>query len=326
MDASDKEIEVKLEKNKSKSKPSPTIGLPSVMKIQKKVARFTILTPTIFTVVALLLAWQYGITALDMILLVSMYIVANLGIEFCFHRDLAHGSYKTKSWVTYLFTIFGSMAGQGGVIYWVATHRRHHIHSDTEHDPHSPHVRNIGEGEEKMNTAQGIMHSHIGWMFNDKMTNCSLFAIDLSRDPTMVAINKYYFLILATGIVLPGLVAFAITGEVYAFLTGMLWGGFVRLFLGHHSTWANSSFSHLYGGQPFDTGDLSANNFWCSIPTFGASWQNNHHAFPTSAYLGLEWWQIDIAGYFIRAMNKMGLVWDVKFPSEKRKQDKLVKV
>jgi stearoyl-CoA desaturase (Delta-9 desaturase) len=59
---------------------------------------------------------------------------------------------------------------------------------------------------------------------------------------------------------------------------------------------------------------LSANNFWCAIPTFGASWQNNHHMFPASAYLGLEWWQIDIGAWFIRGLAACGLVWEVKGP------------
>lgn len=298
--------------------PLPTVGIASVMKTQKRVATVTIVTPFVGTVLAVILAFQHGIGAVELLSFGIMYVLANLGIEFCFHRNLAHNAFKTKTWISYLFAVFGSMAAQGGVSYWVATHRRHHIHSDTEHDPHSPHTRNISDHKEDMGLLQGILHSHIGWMFNDKMTNCSMFAKDIMKDKGYKLINDYYVPIVIAGILVPGLVAWLISGTLYGALMGVLWGGFVRMFIGHHSTWLNSSFSHISGGRPYETGDKSANNHWCAIPTFGASFQNNHHAFPWSAYLGFHWWQIDIAGYFVRLFKVLGLVWNVRYPSEEQ--------
>jgi stearoyl-CoA desaturase (delta-9 desaturase) len=43
----------------------------------------------------------------------------------------------------------------------------------------------------------------------------------------------------------------------------------------------------------------------------GEAWHNNHHAFPTSAFHGLRWWQLDLSGLTIRALERLGLVWDV---------------
>ncbi len=309
---------------KSYKGPSPTIGVASVMATQRKMAKITIIVPTIGALLAVLYGFYFGITVVEISLLVGMYILCNLGIEFCFHRDLAHRSYKTHSYITYMFGVLGSMAAQGNLLYWVATHRRHHIHSDTEHDPHSPHMRNISKQAENMGTLQGLWHAHVSWMVNDKMTNCTLFAKDINRDPGLSWITRNYIPIVVAGLILPGIVGGLVMGSLQGFIGGVLWGGFLRMSLGHHSTWFNSSFAHKYGARPFETGDKSCNNMWVAIPTFGAGLQNNHHAFPTSAYLGYKWWEIDIAGYFIRLMKRIGLVWEVRFPSEDQKRRKLV--
>jgi stearoyl-CoA desaturase (delta-9 desaturase) len=44
---------------------------------------------------------------------------------------------------------------------------------------------------------------------------------------------------------------------------------------------------------------------------FGEGWHNNHHAFPRSAFHGLRWWQIDLSGYLIAALERLGLARDV---------------
>ena len=91
----------------------------------------------------------------------------------------------------------------------------------------------------------------------------------------------------------------------------------VRLFLVHHSSWTIGSIAHIYGKSPFKTNDSSKNNIWLAIPTLGDSWHNNHHAFPSSAFHGLKWWQIDFSAWVIRGLEKLGLAWDVKVPTPK---------
>jgi len=294
------------------SRPSITIDSDAIRATQRRMALVTILVPFLGTVAAIVLAFMYGIGLMEIGLLIAMYLLTSLGIEFGFHRHFAHRSFETKPWISVVFAIFGSMAAEGSVLYWAAGHRRHHAHSDTENDPHSPHVRNLASSEEKLSLIRGLWHSHVGWMMSDKVTNCTFFAKDIVRSPVLNRIHQLYVPLVIAGLVLPGVVGGLITFSWMGALNGFLWGGLVRMFLVHHSTWSNASFSHVYGGRPFDAGDVSANNIWCAIPTFGASWQNNHHAFPTSAYLGFEWWQIDLAGYFIRAMKAVGLVWNVK--------------
>ena len=103
----------------------------------------------------------------------------------------------------------------------------------------------------------------------------------------------------------------AIGGSLAAGLTGLLWGGLVRLFVLHHMTYSINSICHVFGRRRFATTDESRNVFWLSLPTFGEAWHNNHHAFPTSARHGLRRWEIDPSAAVIRGLEVTGLAWDV---------------
>ena len=90
-----------------------------------------------------------------------------------------------------------------------------------------------------------------------------------------------------------------------------LWGGAVRICVGHHVTFSINSLCHFFGRQRFATGDESRNLAWLSVFTFGEAWHNNHHAFPTSAHHGLTRWQLDPGGWLIDGLERIGLAWDV---------------
>ena len=271
----------------------------------------TVITPLVAFAGAVVLFWGRGITLLDLMLCGGMYAVTMLGITLGYHRLFTHRSFKCVPAVRVALCIAGSMAAQGPVFFWVACHRRHHKCSDEAGDPHSPHHDGHGLWE----SVRGLWHSHVGWMFSHEPENYVRLVPDMIRDRQLMALNRFYFLWIFLGLVLPGAIAFAITGSGHAFLTGVLWGGLVRLFLVHHSTWSINSICHLFGSTPYDTGDHSRNNLVCALLTFGEGWHNNHHAFPTSARHGLRWWQCDVVFMMIRAMAAMKLAWDIRLPS-----------
>ena len=70
--------------------------------------------------------------------LVLYFVAGMLGIGMSYHRLLTHRGYKTYKWVEYFLTFCGTLALEGGPIFWVATHRIHHQKSDQEGDPHTP--------------------------------------------------------------------------------------------------------------------------------------------------------------------------------------------
>ena len=92
----------------------------------------------------------------------------------------------------------------------------------------------------------------------------------------------------------------------------------VRMALLHHSSWSVNSICHMIGDRPFRSRDRSA-NFWpLAILSMGESWHNSHHADPTCARHGVRRAQIDISARLIWAFEKLGWVWQVRWPTPQR--------
>jgi stearoyl-CoA desaturase (delta-9 desaturase) len=92
----------------------------------------------------------------------------------------------------------------------------------------------------------------------------------------------------------------------------------------HHVTYSINSLCHFFGRRRFRTRDESRNLLWLSVFSFGESWHNNHHAFPTSAAHGLRRWEIDPSALVIRGLEKLGLAWNVVRIAPERQRLKAV--
>ncbi|CAM8998264.1 unnamed protein product [Rhodiola kirilowii] len=224
-----------------------------------------------------------------------------LGITLSYHRNLTHRSFTLPKWLEYTFAYCGLQAIQGDPIFWVSTHRYHHQFTDTSRDPHSPN--------------EGFWFSHINWIFdkhyrNEKYGKTSNVN-DLSKQAFYRFLNKTHVLhLLALGFLL-------------YFSGGMpflVWGMGVRAVVILHITFLVNSVCHIWGKQPWNTGDDSRNNWWVALLTYGEGWHNNHHAFPNSARHGLEWWQVDMTWGVIRLLETLGLATNVKLPNEGQKK------
>jgi stearoyl-CoA desaturase (delta-9 desaturase) len=266
-----------------------------------------------------LVCWQLWSSALhwhDIIVFGIVYMATGLGITVGFHRLLTHRSFKTKTWVRATFAAMGSAAIEGPVIAWVADHRKHHAFSDQEGDPHSPHV---DHGRGWGGALRGLAHAHVGWLFlHTQRGSKERYAPDLIKDPTIRFVDRTFVLWVAVGLLVPFGLGYAIGGNLTAALTGLLWGGAVRILVLHHVTYSINSLCHFFGRRRFDTGDQSRNLMWLAPLSFGESWHNNHHAFPTSARHGLKPWELDTAALVIMGLEKTGLAWDVQTPSTER--------
>jgi stearoyl-CoA desaturase (delta-9 desaturase) len=283
-----------------------------LQKVQRRFAVATIIIPIIGTVIAFKSAWDFGISAMELeLLLVFWFLTMVGGITVGFHRLLSHCTFKTHPSIRVALAILGSMTAQGPVINWVSNHRRHHQYSDQIGDTHSPHLHQGGF----WGSLKGIWYSHISWMLNGEITNSTLFAKDLLQDSVMKKVNQYYLALVFLGLLIPAIIGGLLSGTWIGIWQGFLWGGLVRIFLVHHLTWTINSITHLYGSRPFKTTEQSTNNVWLAIPTGGEAWHNNHHAFPNSAKFGLQWWQIDLGSWLIRTLEVLGLAWDVKVPT-----------
>ncbi|NDJ22082.1 acyl-CoA desaturase [Nostoc sp. B(2019)] len=296
-----------------------TIASDYLQTIYKRLALATFLIPFLGVIVAVGLLWYLKISWLEVCLLLSMCALTTLGIEVGFHRYFSHRTFQTNTTVRVILAILGSMAAQGGVIYWVAHHRRHHQYTDQVGDPHSPHLHRDGI----LGQLQGLWYAHVGWALDGEVTNSMLFAKDILRDPVISKINQLHHIWVILGLAIPTLLGGILTWTWIGAFQGFLWGGLVRVFLGQQIISSTNSICHLYGDRPFDNHDRSTNNILLAIFSWGQSWHNNHHAFPHSAIAGFEWWQIDPGTWFIRFLEFFGLVWNVHVPIAEMIQAKL---
>jgi stearoyl-CoA desaturase (delta-9 desaturase) len=264
--------------------------------------------PPLLLALAVVFGWGGIVHWQDLVVLVVTYQLVGLGVTVGFHRLLTHRSFKTSRPMRAFWAALGSAAVEGPVIEWVATHRKHHQFSDVEGDPHSPHLH--GHGWKA--ALRGLFHAHIGWVFRDaEVADERRYAKDLLADPWIRCVDRTFVLWVAAGLAFPFGLGVALTGTVTGGLTGMLWGGAVRIFLLHHATFSINSLCHFFGKRAFQTGDESRNLAWLALPTAGEAWHNNHHAFPTSFRHGLGRWQIDTSAAVIRMMEMTRLAWDV---------------
>jgi stearoyl-CoA desaturase (Delta-9 desaturase) len=253
--------------------------------------------------------WNEALHWSDIAVFLICYTLTGFGVTIGFHRHLTHRAFKARRWVRGTLAILGSAAIEGPVISWVADHRKHHAFADIDGDPHSPHV---DHGHGLKGALRGLFHAHVGWLFiHTHRGNRERYAPDLMKDPLIRWVDRTFVLWVIAGLVVPFLLGGLIGRSWDAALTGLLWGGAVRMLVVHHVTYSINSLCHFFGRQAFDTGDESRNLAWLAPFTFGEAWHNNHHAFPTSFEHGMRRWQFDPSRYVIRGLEKMGLVWDV---------------
>jgi len=254
-------------------------------------------------------AWGGALRWPDLVVMAITYLLTGIGITVGYHRLFTHRSFKTSAPMRALFAALGSAAIEGPVIEWVANHRKHHRFSDQPGDPHSPHV---DHAQGWRGALGGLLHAHVGWIFSgEDMASEERYAKDLLADPIVRFVDHTFPLWVLAGLAFPFALGVALTGSIAGGLTGLLWGGAVRIFFLHHATFSINSLCHFFGRRRFETGDESRNLLWLSLPTLGEAWHNNHHAFPTSARHGLRWWQLDPSAWLIAGLERCGLVWDV---------------
>ena len=227
-------------------------------------------------------------------LIIGNWIVGSLGVGLGWHRLLTHRGFKAPKWLEYTLSIFATMSIQDSPDKWVATHRIHHAFTETDKDPHS--------------TNSGFWWAQIGWIVwgtaqDHDAATLKRYVPDLIKDKGHALISRFYYV----PIILSTAVLFAIGGW-----TMVVWGVFARVVVGWHTTWFVNSLSHIYGSRPYDTGDLSTNNWFVALLTFGEGWHNNHHMSPTSARHGLKWYQFDMNWIAIRILQRLGLATNVR--------------
>ena len=279
--------------------------------------------PLIGLVVAIALLWNQAVGPLELALLVGLYVITALGVTLGYHRMFTHRAFESSRPFRAIVAVLGSMAVEGPIITWVADHRKHHTFTDQDGDPHSPHLSGPGF----WGSVRGLWHAHVGWLFDTVGTaDRERFAPDLVKDRVVQAVDGLFWLWVTLSFAIPFALGWLIGGGLASALMALLWGGFVRVFLLHHVTWSINSVCHFFGRRRFAVDDESRNVFWLAPLSMGESWHHNHHAFPTSAFHGLRFWErmTDPTGLVISLLERLGVVWNVVRITPERQAAKTV--
>ncbi|MCP4952131.1 MAG: acyl-CoA desaturase [Proteobacteria bacterium] len=245
-----------------------------------------------------------GVSWFAVALALGLYVGRMFLITAFYHRFFAHRAFESSRPFRLLVAILGCTAGQRGPIWWASHHRQHHLHSDTELDPHSPQT-------------DTFWFSHVLWFLTRDAFPIRWKQVkDLKRCRELVVLERLDWVPLMA----LGVFCFLIGEWVQASYPSLetngwqtlVWGFFISTTALYHATYTINSLAHRYGHRRFDTPDHSRNNFLLALLTLGEGWHNNHHRYPGAARQGFYWWEVDLSYMGLRVLETLGLVWNLR--------------
>ncbi len=208
------------------------------------------------------------------------------------HRAQAHRALDLHPALAHAMRFWLWMSTAMSTLEWVAVHRKHHAHCETEQDPHSPkhfglatvllkgarlYSREAANPQTLERYGKGAPQDWMEMQLYRRRKNLGL--------ALMVLANVSFFG-LAQGLIL-SLVQFA---WIPVWAAGVING-----------------VAHAKGYRNFSTPDESRNLLPWGLWIGGEELHNNHHAHATSAKLSYYWWEVDIGWGAIRLLETMGL-------------------
>jgi stearoyl-CoA desaturase (delta-9 desaturase) len=278
---------------------------------QKLVTAAIVAGPAVALAVIIPWLWGHAVNLTDLVIAVVLYIVTGFGITVGFHRLFTHRGFGLGRVLKITLAVLGSMAVEGSVTSWVATHRRHHIFSDHAGDPHSPHRY----GDHGAALLRGLAFSHVGWLFVSDASCAQRYAPDMLRDRDVQRIDRLFPVLAVISLAIPFGIGYLLAGTLTGACTALLWAGLVRMALLHHVTWSVNSLCHTFGRRTDGSKDRSTNLWPLAIVSLGDSWHNVHHAHPSWARHGARRGMVDPSAWLIRRFEQFGWATKVRWPN-----------
>ena len=244
-----------------------------------------------------------GFSTAALTIAIVLYCLRIFAIGACYHRLLAHHTYKTHRWFQFLLAFIANTSAQRGPIWWAAHHRHHHQTSDQPDDPHSA-------------KQHGFWYSHVGWFMSEKYFHYRDSLVkDLLKLPELRFLDRFdAFAPLVLAIALYACGQYLAQHYPHLETNGLqllVWGFFISNMVVLHATLAINSVSHCVGIRRFETKDHSRNNWLLALVTFGEGWHNNHHHNPRSTRQGSVWWEFDLTYVLLKLLSKFRIVSDL---------------
>lgn len=237
-------------------------------------------------------------TLLCILMLVAGYLLNILYITVFYHRGLTHAavrlSPRTRAFVIATGNWVTGLDPKG----WSVMHRLHHLHSDTDLDPHSP--KRFG----LFGVMLGQLHSYQAVLRGLIKNDPKLVAISQDLDfPVNVLNRKKLWL-------LPYLLHVAIWLGIGATFDAWMLGYcyFVGIMSHPIQGWMVNSLGHASGYRNFKTDDDSRNNPIVAALVFGEGYQNNHHQHPAAAKFSFRWFEFDLGYGLCLGLQALGVL------------------
>lgn len=257
---------------------------------------FLSLTPLIGVFGTAAYAWRNGIAWWQPVLLLVSFSLVSFSVTAGYHRGFSHKSYKAHPILQAYYLFFGAMALQNSVLKWSADHRDHHRYVDRDWDPYS--IR------------RGGLWAHIFWLFYKEPHERDYDNVpDLKLNKMVMWQYRWSHVIgIVGGLGIPTAIGAAFGSP----LGGLLWGGFLRIALIHHTTFLVNSVAHLYGSRPYTEENSARDNGLLAFVTNGEGYHNFHHKFPSDFRNGIRWYQWDPTKWLIQTLGFLRLARDLK--------------
>ena len=201
----------------------------------------------------------------SLLLLLAVELVLAMSVTMFAHRAWAHKSWTPNRYVNILGLLLFTISFVGASIGWVAVHREHHKHTDTDKDPHSPYY-----------------NSRMKIQFLSSLIKFKIeYAIDLIRSQEHLWFARNYWNIN----ILLFLVLFLTSPALLSFWIACLGICVFRM----HTV---NSLAHK---TPLSNQTGSSNSFWLILVHLhnGEALHRNHHADPKSYRFSKHWYQVD---------------------------------
>jgi len=257
---------------------------------------FLSLTPVIGVFGTAAYALVYGVRWWEPALFLALFGLVSFSVTAGYHRCFAHKAYVSHPFLQSCYLFLGAMALQNSALKWSSDHRDHHRYVDKDWDPYS--------------IKRGGLFAHILWLFYAEPAERNYENVpDLQNNPRVKWQYRWNNWIgIVGGLGIPTLIG-AFFGRP---LGGLLWGGFLRIVVIHHTTFLVNSVAHLYGSRPYTEENSARDNGLLAFITNGEGYHNFHHKFPSDFRNGVRWYQWDPTKWLIATLGFLGLAADLR--------------
>jgi len=240
----------------------------------------------------------YGLTPHNIILALSgWFLYYWIAGSVCYHRLITHRSYTVNHYIEKAMCLLGVFGNLGSPARWSIAHMLHHIHSDTEYDPHPPERTKYFGQFPIITSTQRDLFNIPDIPMNSRKVMVKKYRSVL-KDPFHKFLDdNYYYILFGYSLALIVLFGF----ETFLFFQLM------AIVLTNASIAATNYFGHVkkYGAYlNHALEDNSVNNPFLVFLTAGDTLHNNHHRHP-GRWNHSEWpWELDPGAWIIRLIKK----------------------